>query len=881
MAANLGKKFKETALKDPGRIAIRSKKDGKWDEISYGELNNRIESLAARLLERGVEKGDRIAIILENGPEWPVIFFAAVSIGAVAVPINPEAAAGAIENILKDSGSKITFRADSDDFKGGRSAHGRGGHYTDPEADDTACILYTSGTTDKPKGVVLSHGNLFSNSSSLHETGIVTGKDRVVSILPLHHAYSLTTTMILPLFCGATIIYPGSIRGDAITEAMREVNPTLFMIVPQIFYAFHSKILEKFKKIPFPLNALLKIITALLYGIRSKTGINLSRYLFGGIHRKFGKSLRMFVSGGAKLEAKAAVDLLKFGFTVLEGYGLTETSPVLTFNPLKRQKIGSAGVPIPDVEIDIRGKNKEGTGEIIARGPNVMKGYYKRPDLTAEVIKDGWFHTGDLGYIDTDGYLFLTGRLKDVIVMSSGLNIYPADIEEAYEKAPPIKEMCVFEVPRKRGKEEARVLWAVVVPDIGYFRKHNEMNLKEVLKANIERISKGLPAYKRVMGFTVTLDELPRTVLGKVKRYLVRDTYLSRITEKGDLGARKELTADEKKFMERPVSKKIADCLKKETGVNNITPHDTLELDLGIDSLKRVELAAAFEKIFGVKIKDESVWQAFTVKDLIAATEARLAEEVKGPAPSGEEKSFGPDEWGKILRVPPSKVNKEKIDLHPGLCARLLLLGYDLTFGFMLKTFFNLKAEGRENIPMKGPYILFANHTSYFDPLIIAAALSMRQRLDLFFIGFKAFFDLPVIRRLTVIGRFIPLDFTAHFLESLRSSYYVLENGKNLCIFPEGMRSFEPDVREFKKGFGILAKETGAKLLPVFIEGAFEAWPRTATLPKRHPIRVTFGKPLDTGKLLKEGLEMGARDDYAAICMAARKALINVSSPST
>ncbi len=880
MAGSLSAKFKENALKSPGHTAIQYKKDGKWNKISYGELNNRIEFFAARLLKRGVKKGDRVAIILENGPEWPVLFFATISIGAIAVPINPEASAETIENILRDSGSGIVFRIDSMGLAGpaGLSprdqARGVGRDSRDNASrDDTACILYTSGTTDRPKGVMLSHGNLLSNAESLHKLKILTGKDSVVSILPLHHAYSLTTTMILPLLSGAVIVYPGSVTGDAITEAMREVNPTLFMGVPRIFYAFHEKITEQLKKIPFPFNLLFNAASACLHGIRNKTGINLSRYLFFGIHRKFGKSFRLFISGGAKLGTGAAADLFRFGFTVLEGYGLTETSPVLTFNPLKNTKIGSAGVPVPGVEINIRGKNKEGIGEVAARGPNIMKGYYKRPDLTAEAIKGGWFRTGDLGYIDKDGYLFLTGRSKDVIVMSSGLNIYPDDIEEAYEKAPPVREICVFEVPRKAGREENQGLWAVVVPDIGYFRDNNEMNLKEVVKANIEMISRRLPAHKRIMGFTVTLDDLPRTVLGKVKRYAVREAYLSKITEKDNLAAKRELTEDEKKLMKKPVSEKIANYLKKETGVGCVSPRDTLELDLGIDSLKRIEIAAALGKIFRTKIDDEFIWRAFTVKDLIGAVEASLSGEAKdAPFPEGE-KPPGPAGWSNILGASLKKENKEKIDLCPGLSARILSLFFDLTFGFTLKTFFNLKADGLENIPDNGPYIIFANHTSYFDPLIIAAALSMRQRLDLFFIGFKAFFDLPVIRGLIAAGRLIPLDFTAHFLEALRSCYYILENGKNLCIFPEGMRSFNTNVCEFKKGFGILARETGAKLLPVYIEGAFEAWPRTAVMPKRHPIRVIFGKPLNAAKLLKKGREMGAGDDYTAICAAGQKTL--------
>jgi len=876
MAEGLNAKFRENALKHPDRVAIESKEDGRWTKISYGELNKRIESFAAHLLKRGIGKGDRVAIVLENGPEWPVIFFAVVSIGAVAVPIDPEADRETKDSILKDSGCKIVFSNDSYPVRPTRSENSDLVGLTGVGLHDTACMLYTSGTTDEPKAVMLSHGNLLSNEASIRKLEILTAKDKVVSVLPLHHAYSLTTTMLLPLFCGAEIVYPGSIRGEVITEAMRQVNPNLFMVVPEILYLFRDKIMEKFEKIPFPISLAVRAIVDFLYVIRSKTGINLARCIFLGIHKKFGNSLRMFVSGGAKLDVKAAADLIKLGFTVLEGYGLTETSPVLTFNPLKKPKIGSAGRPIPAVRIEICGKNEEGVGEVLARGPNIMKGYYRRPDLTAKVIKNGWFHTGDLGYIDEDGYLFLTGRLKDVIVMSSGLNIYPADIEEVYEKAPSVKEICVFETSRKVGKKETNILWAAIAPDIDYFHKHNEMNLREVLKANIELISRRMPACKRVMGFTVTLDKLPRTPLGKVKRYLIKDLYSSEISEKDGLEAKKELTEDEKRFMEKPVSKSIASCLKKETGVSDIRPQDTLELDLGIDSLKRIELAAAFEKRLGVGIKDESVWRAFTVKDLITAAETCLMEDVKHSAFSEDKKFFDPDEWGEILRIPPKKENKEKIDFCPGPRARLLSLVFDLTFGFMLKMFFNLKAEGLENIPDKGPYILFANHTSYFDPLIIVSSLSTRQRLDLFFIGFKALFELPVVRRLIVTARLIPLNFTTHFLEALKSCYYILKNGKNLCIFPEGMRSFGPKLCEFKKGFGILAKETGVKLLPVFIQGAFEAWPRTATLPKRYPIKVKFGKCLNAEELKKEGFKMGAGDNYTAICLAARKALIAV-----
>ncbi|UCD55126.1 MAG: 1-acyl-sn-glycerol-3-phosphate acyltransferase, partial [Candidatus Omnitrophota bacterium] len=233
--------------------------------------------------------------------------------------------------------------------------------------------------------------------------------------------------------------------------------------------------------------------------------------------------------------------------------------------------------------------------------------------------------------------------------------------------------------------------------------------------------------------------------------------------------------------------------------------------------------------------------------------------------------------WKRVLNVHPKSENLKKIDLRPGFVS--WLAGFIFTYWHWLifKLFYSLKVEGKENFPKSGSYILYVNHTSYFDGLLIAASLPKFPRLELFFVGFRPYFSVPIIRNLIKIGRIIPLDFSSHFLEALRSSFYVLRNGKSLCLFPEGMRTLDGKIAAFKKGFGILAKESNAMLMPVLIEGAFEAWPRTAKFPKRHPIKVKFGKPLDAGKLEKEGFEMGAKDSYNAICISARKSLADLS----
>ncbi|MGB2706321.1 MAG: AMP-binding protein [Candidatus Omnitrophota bacterium] len=906
MVQNLRDSFKETSVKYASRIAIQYKKDDKWIDIPYDKFRNNMESLASFLLEGGIKKDDKIAILLDNRSEWPLIFFATVSIGAISIPISPESIRREIENILKDSECKILFvnknsflleentfgkypfikkiiSVDSAEFTDAIKSHrGPGDIDIKIDAFDLACILYTSGTTDAPKGVMLSHKNLLSNCESLYGLNLVSQKDSVISILPLHHAFPLTVTMILPLLYGGRIFYPGTMRGEDLLKAMQEINPTVFVAVPQIFYLLCQKSAERLKKIPFPFSFLFKIIVGFLYKLRDKTGVNLTRLLFRGLHRKFGGRLRLFVSGGAKLDEDVERTLFKFGFTILDGYGLTETSPVLTMNPLKKPKIGSVGLPIPGVELKIKDKDKSGVGEVIVRGRNVMQGYYRREDLTAEVIKDGWFHTGDLGYIDKDGYLFLTGRLKEVIVLSSGLNIYPEEIEEAYSKHAPVKEMCVFEVSTRKGPEKALVLWAIVRPDLEFFRKFGEVNLENVIKERLDNVSRTLAPYKRIIGFSITLEKLPRTPLGKIKRFAVKEIYAGKIIEeKESVSKPKELSKEDLGIMELESGKKIISYLKKQTKVKKaVTPSDLLELDLGIDSLGRLELGSGLEKIFNIKIKDEIIGRAFTVKDLIAGIESLLKEETQGLPTSEKEITSGPGYWNRLFQVLPEKENLEKIDLNPGFGAWLVDFLFTSLLYIFFKIFYNFRVEGKDNFPKKSPYILYVNHTSYFDGFLVGAALPNFPRLDLFFVGFRPYLNVPVTRNLVKIGRVIPLDFSSHLLEALRSCYYVLKNGKNLCLFPEGLRTLDGNINEFKKGFGVLAKESKAKVVPVILEGSYQAWPRTSKFPKRHPIKVKFGKVLEPQALEREGFKMGAKDSYEAICIAAREALLKLKAGS-
>lgn len=629
----LYQRLKEASLKYPNRTAIHCKKNNKWVDYSFTDLIRSVESLSAFLSKEGIKKGDKICVILENRPEWPMVFFASVSVGAIVVTINPEIGKKEIVDLLADSECRIIFVKDqnfpkpassekviaveSDEFKKAiqsRSQTLPGDIYP----DDTACILYTSGTTGKPKGVMLSHRNFLSNSDSLYKMKLGSHKDRVFAVLPLDQNYPMTVTMILPLIIGAMVIYPGSMAIKEVITAMTESKPTVFVGVPQVYHAFLNGILDELKEMPPFIKSLLEFLSEALYKVKNATGFNPARYVFFPAHKRLGGSLRYCISGGAKLNEDISIGLAKFGLKILEGYGLSETSPVLTLNPLKKQKPGSAGVAIPDVEIRISENNGKGVGEIIARGPNIMKGYYKRPDLTAEVIKNGWFRTGDLGYIDKDGYLFLTGRKKDVIVLSWGGNIDPEEVEKAYMKEAPLKEMCVFEAPAKSGVRENDVLWAACVPEPKFLEEHGKENIGEALKEKIEAVSKKLAHYKRIMGFIVAYDPLPRTMLGKIKRYVVKERYGWEVEKQEKYAAKpKKLSGEDTKLMLKETARKIIDFLKTHTKLESINLDDSLELDLGVDFLGRNDLALGLEKALRRKIREDAVRDAFTVRDLI------------------------------------------------------------------------------------------------------------------------------------------------------------------------------------------------------------------------------------------------------------------------
>lgn len=815
--------------------------DQSWKELTYGEFLGYTQAIAAYLINSGTNLGDRVAVISENRHEWCASYLGILIAGGTAVPIDAQLGPGEVNNLLAHSGAAVVFHSaktamnvtvpakkinfDSEEFKK-LSTLPVMKHYPDVPEDNIASIIYTSGTTGAPKGVMLTHKNFCSDAEAVIKAGIVTHEDNVLSILPLHHTYPFMCTFLVPILLGASITYPKGMKGPELMSAIKEKAVTIIVGVPQLLELIRNGIIRKIHEKPSVIAfTLIKLLRA-CGRTRKAVNINLGKLIFSQAHKAFSNRFRFFASGGARLDPGVMDDLEALGFTVLEGYGLTETSPIVTFNPFEKRKSGSAGKPLLTAEIKIINPSETGVGEIAIKGPMVMEGYYKNPEASAKVMQEGWFLSGDLGYIDDEGYLFITGRSKEVIVLSSGKNIYPEEVEKEYLKIPLIKEVCVT------GIEEAGIvesLHGLIVPNLDYAKKERIGNIHENLKWAINGVSLTLSPYMRLKGFSISPEPLPRTPLGKLRRFMVKDMLrLSRFEDKKAKEPDQALLSDE---TGRTVLKCIAPLLRDDTPIRF---SDNLELDLGLDSLQRIELVASIEKAFSIKLPDEFISEAQTVEELIS----KIKELKPGSVSHIEGASFFKD----IFSSDPSEDEKERAGVRQGALKWVISSAGVICLKLIFKLFFRLEAKGVENLP-EAPFIFAPNHCSHMDGFVLGASVPLRTFKRLYFQGFQKYFTGWPLSLFARLSHVIPIDTESFLGKALQISSYILRNHCSLCIFPEGGRSIDGNVMEFRKGIGILAIEHNTPVVPTLIEGTFGALPRGAGWPRFRKIKITFGKP--------------------------------------
>ena len=533
--------FESSAKEYSNRVMSKIKRGGVWREYTFGEVLGYVRKIAEYLKEMGIRRGDFVALVSENRPEWGWGYLAIQWAGGTVIPLDARLSEVERRFLMDFAGVKgvicsrdylnemeknkkelkFDFILSMEDLEGIFERY-RGIDRVEIDEEDLAEILFTSGTTGSPKGVMLTHKNLMSDLEALYQIIDVNENDVFFSILPLHHVYECTGGFLAPIYTGASVAYASSLRPNVMLEEMREVRPTVWLAVPLTLEKIYQQILKTleeqrgFKKI---LINLMRTLAKDRLSKRIKASLGLDR-------------VRYVVSGGAALPEWVSKGLEDLGFPILQGYGLSETSPILTLNPPHAPRNKSVGLPIPGVEIRLFEVNEKGEGEIAARGAVVMKGYYKNEKATREVFYDGWFLTGDIGYFDEDGYLYITGRKKAVIVTKGGKNIYPEEIENKLTESPYIEEVLVFgAINPETGEEEVQ---ALIYPNLDEVRNlahrmkaiPDDDFIYELISKEIERLSRDLAPYKRIKRFALRYEEFPKTTTRKIKRHLFEGVFI-------------------------------------------------------------------------------------------------------------------------------------------------------------------------------------------------------------------------------------------------------------------------------------------------------------------------------------------------------------------
>jgi len=885
-------RFQESARQFPNNIALEIQRQDRVESLTFAELARMAESVGHWLSTR-VQRDARVAILAANHPRWVAAYLGIIAAGRVAVPLDTAFHADQVKKLLNDSGASLLFcdakhlpvaaeavaglnvglvmtsaaaehstnpsdRTERDEW--GTQVHkpnfvsdldsifaaGADGFTpASPSSDALAALLYTSGTTADPKGVMLTHANLVGEANSVFGLITIGPSDALLGILPMFHVLAQMANLFLPLFNGSRVVYLETLNTTELLRALRERDITVFVVVPQFFYLIHEKIFKELNKRGKFTLSLVRMLMALNRALR-RVGINAGPIFFGKIHATFGKRMRLLVTGGSRFDTTIARDFYSFGIDVLNAYGMTETSGGAFVNPPGHMVIGSVGPPLPGVEARIVEPQpvEDGgpaAGEIALRGAIVMKGYWNRPEATAEVLRDGWLYTGDLGYFDSGGNLFITGRRKEIIVLANGKNVYPEEVEAHYQKSPLVKEIYVMALEARPGDPTSERLHAVVVPDFELLRERKIVNTKEAVRFEIEALSHKIASTKRLGSYDVWQEALPRTTTRKLKRFQiekkVRDLHKTGNGE-ADIGTEKPLTGEEQTWLERDDVKRAL-AIVREAARNQLAtihPGHNLELDLGLDSMQRVELLTALEQQLGGDVPEAQLGEIYTARDLVDAV-LTSAERGEGCA-----KATAPA-WSTILSEPVT--DPEGLELaHHNLFAEFFFFSLGRLIYLFALDRFHFKVRGLENLPEQGPYLICSNHQSYLDPLLMASVLPWRLFRQTFALGTSDIFGQGFMRRLAHWLRVIVLDPDANLVPAMRAGAYGLSQKRVLILYPEGERSDTGNPTVFRKGAAILAIHEQAPIVPVAIEGFYEAWPRHQRFPSFNDLRLVFGKPI-------------------------------------
>ena len=791
-------------------------------DVTYSEMLQRV-ALFARMTPMG--RQTKTVVFSENREGWVYAFFSIWMNDGIAVPVDASSTVGDIAYILGDCRPDAVW-VSRDRESVLREALKEAGIETrvfiiddyeclslqdeppcsilpwsalnEPVGSDTALIIYTSGTTGSPKGVMLSFANLMANIHSVsYDVPIYSENRRALVLLPLHHVLPLMGSLIAPLYMGGGIAICPSLTGQDIMDTLQRGQVGIMIGVPRLWQTLYAGIKKKIDA-----SAAGRALFALCRAAGSRT---LSRLVFRSVRKKMGGHIDYLVSGGAALDREVGEGLRTLGLDVLEGYGMTETAPIIAFTRPGDIIPGCSGLPLPGVECKLV------DGELCVKGPNLMKGYYNRPEETAQVIDgDGFLHTGDLAQFDSVGRVTITGRTKEIIVLSNGKNVQPSEIEyklEKYDKL--VKEAAVV--------QDGDMLRAIIVPQPSWASTLTDGEVAVLLKRDVlEPYNMTVSAYKKIMRLLVYRGELPRTRLDKLQRYKLG------IILKEEQGARsREHEAKrEPDFGEYLLLKAF---IESEKGVK-VHAADHIETDLALDSLDKISLQTFIENTFGTSVGVDEMPGFPNMEALarhVAAAKTKMeAEDV---------------DWHQLLLGPVDDLPLPTTGFAYRLLSRFLK--------WFFRLYNRLTTRGLEHLPARGACILAPNHQSYADAPLILAGLPWNALGEYYFYATEEHVRGRCRKRMAARAGVIVME-RADLKNSILKLAKVLREGHRVVIFPEGARTHDGGMVPFKKTFAILAKELNVPIVPVCIRGAFEALPRGSGFMRPRHIEVAFLEPL-------------------------------------
>jgi len=830
--------------------------------VTFRDVRDRSSACAARLAKLGVKKGDRVVLSANNHPDWAIAYFGILRAGATAVPVDPALDAEAFWNVVRESGARVALLDEKRraSISNGEHAVSLQDLHEATEADaalvapeieivpeDVASLIYTSGTTGTPKGVQLTHGNFTALIASLAPIFPLNANDRVLSVLPLHHTFEFTCGLLLPFSRGARVAYLDELNGERISKALQLGRATAMVGVPALWQLLERRILSRVKEQGPIAEKMFHWGSELNRMLGKQVGLDIGKLLFAPVHEQLGGNVKYLISGGAALPKETQKLFSGLGLHLTEGYGLTEAAPVLTVSkPSPRSPAGQVGKPIPGVQVKIASPDDQGVGEVVAKGPNVMAGYTDAAAAAEVIDGEGWLHTGDLGKLDKQGRLVIVGRVKDVIVTASGENVYPDDVEKRLGKVPGIDELAIVGVESKSGGERVACLAYPEKDDSIPRAERNDRAMKSLRNA----IGK-LPYVSQPAIVHLYEAPLPRTATRKVKRNEVK-AILARIIAS----------------MERPegVDAGTSPLRLAIAGVSgkplaSIRSTSTLQDDLGFDSLTLTELLVAIEAKYGA-LDPAALTACRTVGEVEVLLEGRAARaESRTKTIEGRSTSKKRDEAPLILPGPVQAFGKSVL-------GKLQMAFY----GDLMKP----RVSGRAFIPHNRNTLVVSNHASHLDMGFVKYALGSYGQDIVSLAAQDYFFEGKSLTRAYFenFTNLVPLDRRA-FRQSLRQAGDVLDAGKTALLFPEGTRSEDGEIHEFKAMVGLLALHHKTDILPVWLGGTREALPKGSVLiPRSRDIQARIGPPLTYAdmKRLTEG--MSSSDAAREVARLSRAAVV-------